>query len=260
MILQNQRQGRQVRKGFTLIELLVVIGIIAILIGLLLPAVQAAREAARRARCANNLRQLILATHSFESTFGGFPPAQFWGPNVDPMDPKEGFYSVQCKLLSYVEQASLYDSINFSLPSGYPNYLQKYHSTSAAQMINVFLCPSDPRIRSTPFAVNSYRACTGLGESRSPGGVTIELLNNDGVFAPTDYGQSRVLPLSSIVDGLSNTLAFSEKPVGSGAGTTYSPFRDWIGHGFGSRRSLHFGRLDRGVFPDQRPRSRAPKA
>ena len=203
------------------------IGIIGILVGLILPAVQASREAARRTLCANNLGQLLRATHSFETSRGGFPPAAFWGRPFGPRDYSVGVFSAHCYLLPFLEQENTYNSINFDLQSGSFGWLDVYQRTAATQVINVFLCPSDPDTRSNPFAPDSYRACTGLGEIRKLADGSL-LPINDGAFAPIDDGRSRVLPLSSFRDGLSNTLAFSEKPVGSGTGGTYHPFRDWI--------------------------------
>jgi len=221
------------RRGFTVIELLVVIGIIGILVGLLLPAVQSSREAARRALCANNLGQLIRATHSFEASRGGFPPAAFWGRPLAlaPKDDMVGIFSLHCLLLPFLEQQNIYNNINFNLMSGSFVWLDAYQRTAATQTINTFLCPSDPYTRSKPFGANSYRACTGLGEmSKLADGVYLPI--NDGAFAPIDDGNSRVLPLSSFRDGLSNTLAFSEKPVGSGINGSYQPFRDWVLRGW----------------------------
>src|SRR3954467_436772 len=100
-------------RGFTLIELLVVIAIIAVLIGLLLPAVQAAREAARRMQCTNNLKQLSLALHNYESAHAMLPPAGSFNPGLLAPMPS---YSVQARLLPFVEQASLHNALNYDIP------------------------------------------------------------------------------------------------------------------------------------------------
>ena len=208
--------------GFTLIELLAVIGVIGILLGLLLPAVQSARESARRAQCANNLKQLILAAHSFASAQGGFPPATLWGyPSVQGQN-DGGPFSLQVAILPYLDRGDLYNSINLELPSGSLTLLQTYNYTAASQVIGTFLCPSDSfATRSSPFPVNSYCACIGLGEQTVVGNVGVPTRNG------TFWGNSPI-SLAEIQDGLSTTLAFSEKPVGSGVVGRYDPFRDWV--------------------------------
>jgi len=229
------RKGRaRDRRGFTIIELVVVVGIIGILVGLLLPAVQAAREAARKAQCANHLGQLMKAVHSFEATHGGFPPCGFWGRPIVAGDYTNGIYSLQCLLLPYLEQNDLYNSINFKLMTSDPVGLERFHHTAATQRIGVFLCPSDPGRGWGTLAPNSYRANIGFGEFRKIGPTYIPMF--EGVFDPLgnpgDGTFQAVFPLGEVRDGLSNTLAFSEKPIGSGPDGVYSPFRDWSYHRF----------------------------
>jgi prepilin-type processing-associated H-X9-DG protein len=231
------RHSTMRRSAATLIEFLVVLGIIGLLAGLLLPAVQAAREAARRARCASNLGQLIHAAHSFETVNGGFPPSWTMGLPFALGDNMAGIYSVQVRLLPFLEQNVLYNSINFPLHTGtIPEELRFYHQTVAAQTIEVLLCPTDPNHGPRPFAPNSYRACTGFGARRklATGVYTYSPTEGEGAFAWLDRDGLflRTLPLSWITDGLSNTLAFSEKPIGSGPGGVYSPFRDWSSEWF----------------------------
>src|SRR5690606_1660981 len=105
--------------GFTLVELLVVIAIIGVMVGLLLPAVQSAREAARRMQCSNNLKQIGLALHNYHDTFLSFPKNQAWathgGNNFGPAATNSGI-SWRALILPFLEQAPFYDQINFGLP------------------------------------------------------------------------------------------------------------------------------------------------
>ncbi len=207
------------RRGFTLIEVLVVLGVIALLVALLLPAVQQARESARRTQCVNNLKQLGLALHAFEAGHGGFPPAvsSDWPPNggrgVD-------YFSPHSVLLPHLEQASLYQAINFETQCLRTEDLDRENATAARQALAEFVCPSDSD-PSGPHGVNSYRANLGLHVSHVVNGSFWPA--NDGAFV----FDRPILPLSAFRDGLSNTLAFAEKPVGSGEGR-YQPFRDWL--------------------------------
>ncbi len=140
-------------RGFTLIELLVVIAIIGVLIALLLPAVQAAREAGRRIQCTNNLKQLGIALHNYESSVGAYPMA--CALKIGTIDET---YSVHARILPYLEQGSAFNLINFDLP-------WSIQPTVAQTKIAGFLCPSEVRtnayngpIRHYP---TSYGACGG---------------------------------------------------------------------------------------------------
>jgi prepilin-type N-terminal cleavage/methylation domain-containing protein/prepilin-type processing-associated H-X9-DG protein len=215
------------RGGFTLVELLVVIGIIAILAGLTMPAVQAAREAARRARCANNLRQLGLAIQNFASAQGGFPamitPAALGPSSVT----SQSDTAMHCQLLPFLEQNALANSINFGVFMGRIGQIASQNTTAATRTIDGFICPSDPLATTSRYGCQSYRANVGLGEIRPIslarwGGVHL-LFIHDGAFG----SYPELLPIASFADGMSNTVALAEKSVGTGAGP-YSPTRDWV--------------------------------
>lgn len=207
----------KIRQGFTLIELLVTIGIVGLLASLLLGAAQAAREAARRARCANNLKQLGLAIHSYESAWGMFPPApmSFKIPGQRP--PYVGsYFSAQAAMLGQMEQVPLHNSINFSVPTGHLiDGLDGANVTAAGQVVDTFLCPSDWGTVPAPYGPCNYRANAGICGYCTTG---IE----DGAFTLAGTAPA------AFVDGLSMTLAFSEKLVGGASPGAFSPNRDWI--------------------------------
>lgn len=177
------------RRGFTLIELLVVIAIIAILIALLLPAVQQAREAARRSQCKNNLAQIALATLNYEMAHGVLPPGCVNpdGPISSTPDGYHMGWTVQ--LLPYLDQSPLFDEIDFSKSA----YEQEERITEIR--MNVFECPSDAIDGESV----SYAGCHG-------GAETPIAEDNEGVF----FLNSRI-SFRDIKDGSTNTLFFGEK-------------------------------------------------
>ncbi len=213
------------RAGFTLIELLVVIAIIAILIGLLLPAVQKVREAASRAKCSNNLKQIGLALHNYHDTHQGFPFGK--GPSY-PGAPVYARWSVHSQLLPYVEQDNLYRSIDFNSPpetpgmAGVINFMPAWqnpgrvNATASRAQVPIFLCPSDgaPIDGDWP-GQNNYLASQGA-----------EFLcdmteSQPSTVAPTEKPDGPLYYLSKIkitdlTDGTSNTCVFSEKLRGLG--------------------------------------------
>ncbi|TWU26702.1 Type II secretion system protein G precursor [Novipirellula galeiformis] len=204
-----QRRGRDDlkrgrRTGFTLVELLVVIAIIGVLVGLLLPAVQSAREAARRMQCTNNLKQLALAVHNYADTFKVIPPLEIWKSG------RSTNWGSSVLLLPFIEQTALRDGLN---PQGdaIPNVGDQ---PLLATRIDGFICPSDPG-PDVNFAFND------LGKAN--------YLPSQGVFWAlyNDSGYTQPCRLAQITDGLSHTLMYSERFLGE------TPFRSvggvWAG-------------------------------
>jgi prepilin-type N-terminal cleavage/methylation domain-containing protein/prepilin-type processing-associated H-X9-DG protein len=221
------------RRGFTLIELLVVIAIIAVLIALLLPAVQSAREAARRIQCTNNLKQIGLALANYESSVSSLPPAG-QSSNYTTSPPQnqyvDGAYSVFPRVLSYVEGGNTFNAFNFALDY---NDLSGANYTAASQVINTFICPSSTRNpdggrdatgdpNGAPFEAN------GPGYGVTDYGATVYTdIDPQGINNPSN-GATPVVPyrnkfsradgllklgstrLGECTDGLSNTIAVAE--------------------------------------------------
>ncbi|HEV7279503.1 MAG TPA: DUF1559 domain-containing protein [Pirellulaceae bacterium] len=201
----------QRRSGFTLVELLVVIAIIGVLVALLLPAVQAAREAANRMSCANNLKQIALGTHNYESAYRRFPSMGY----------RNHAYSVQAKLLPFMEQSSLHDLLDFSQPlvvgNDHSGDLNPIYHEAAATPLAVFQCPSDGgeimtlKNNDDWFAAGNYMVNVGSGVGRNYSIVN----KTDGIF----YLDSN-LRFASITDGSSNTVLYAETLFGSRVNST----------------------------------------
>jgi prepilin-type N-terminal cleavage/methylation domain-containing protein/prepilin-type processing-associated H-X9-DG protein len=221
-------KGNRGLRGFTLIELLVVIAIIAVLIALLLPAVQSAREAARRAQCTNNLKQIGLGIHNYHTSNNTFPPgtaASFNTFNGSPPCLAWMGWSAQGLLLPYIEQGPLYNASNFMLdPIQDP---QAYNSTSLYTKIAAFMCPSDNLVgvssgtAGVPPGNNNYYASTGTTTYANSGTVngTIPSQCNGGTGSTGLFYYAVSYGIQQVTDGTSNTIAFSEGLVGT-QGTT----------------------------------------
>jgi prepilin-type N-terminal cleavage/methylation domain-containing protein len=212
------------RAGFTLIELLVVIAIIAILIALLLPAVQMAREAARRSQCRNNLKQIGLGLHNYLDTFSVFPPAAVWPGASNPAwshaesnwHKAPGAYML---LTPYMESAAVYNSWNTVWADGVDNgniFLSAFQiqSTAARQQLEWLLCPSDPQLRVGAFVstVNTSTDQPAIGDNNYRFNTGSHHSNqfNNGPFTSRS-----VYSVRDVLDGTANTAFASERSKGS---------------------------------------------
>ncbi len=222
--------ARGFRKGFTLIELLFVIGILGVLVGLLLPAVQKVRQAADRVACKNNLKQLALAAHLFQGTQRRLPYGQFGG--AYGAGPDSRAWSFLARLLPYLEQENLYQHGKIPL-------VTLRQSGVADHPVPVFLCPADPsggqgtrldagNLDSFAVGLTSYKGVSGANWGDDPFGVGPffdtdwrnagtnrsynGLDNGDGMFYRSDF--ARRLRLEHVRDGTSNTFLFGEDLAG----------------------------------------------
>lgn len=199
------------RRGFTLIELLVVIAIIAILIALLLPAVQQAREAARRSQCKNNLKQLGLAMHNYHDTFTVYPPgnvANFCLTQGGGFS-RWGGYSAHTMMLPYLDQGPLYNQLNFNSMCTY----EAPNSATTNIRLAAFKCPSDGE-----FPASGDKGICNYPVSMGPNflwtGTQVQQL---GMFNSEVFVRS-----ADIRDGMSNTIAAGEAIVGDNNGAVYT--------------------------------------
>jgi prepilin-type N-terminal cleavage/methylation domain-containing protein len=218
------------RRAFTLVELLVVIAIIGVLVALLLPAVQSAREAARRLQCQNNLKQLGLALHNYHSAVSTFPPSSIWYNESADIQAEVRSANVRANwvimTLPYLEQQALYDQFNFAQPiSNSVNMAPR--STQLAAM----LCPSDPFARK-PFSGSGKSSAYGPNWARGCYAANAALAfmtnkkhnTNDAAFSTSAawqnpsmrgvMGANTCLAIGEIKDGTSNTILVAEIRAG----------------------------------------------
>lgn len=204
---------RRHRSAFTLVELLVVIAIIGILVALLLPAVQAAREAGRRTQCLNNLKQIGLAVHNYHDVHQVFPFGQGGTGNR---------YSALSLLLPFMEQNNLHSQIDFTQPPA-----AAINDVPRRMEVPMFRCPSDLRnpLPATGGATN-YMANKGSGIVwQLATGPNANLPNPNGVFFMTS-----AIRFADVLDGTSNTAAFSERVLADGSNGIVSPLADVFFH------------------------------
>ncbi len=217
------------RRAFTLIELLVVIAIIAVLIALLLPAVQSAREAARRMQCVNNMKQLGLALQNYASSNGeALPPTAALNPTPSPQGTL-GDFGMKTRLLPFIEQSILYSAINVSFNGASTG---GQNDTVLTTQINSFICPSDANIPIVNYTMVNGSGSKQVGFTNYPNNIGTIYRNNGGSFDGPAYilgvttttfpnsAQGGVVTLSAITDGTSNTVMFSEWVKGKGTVTT----------------------------------------
>ena len=207
MLTKNLRAHVPARKGFTLVELLVVVAIIAVLISLLIPAVQQVRAAARRVHCRNNLHQLGIATFNYESNYRKLPSA--WLAVGDSGTTGRSGWSTQAQLLPFLEKANLHDRINFDLAYGShpPVDLGGEMHRLQAVRIGSYLCPSEVRDEQRLKNGAPYHYPLNYAGNAGPWFVYDPASSQAGRGA---FAADRHLRWASFVDGQSNTLLFAE--------------------------------------------------
>lgn len=279
----------QSKKAFTLVELLVVIAIIGVMVGLLLPAVQAAREAARRMSCSNNMKQLGLALHNYHSAHERFPYSVGWGGSIEAGSAIPGANRIRnhrgwLLMLPYVEQQALYDAANLGAASGayvrsgtagtiggpLPGAPGNPNDVVVSTPVQTFLCPSDAN-------PTNYATTSSAMYSISPGTTTLQgaytnydfsvrrTSNSANIFTGDDIATRRMFGFNDssrfrdIVDGTSNAIAVCEtlRGVHDGVPQTWG-YSKWVGNGVDPAYALGINDLRCCAWdavPFNRPRS-----
>lgn len=250
----HKKPGRG-RRGFTLIELLVVIAIIGVLVSLLLPAVQSAREAGRRAQCANNLKQMGIALNSYQTALGAFPPAKIYSSSATVANDPKGEGLVMnttgfTMLLSYLEQQPLHDAYNFSQVScnstGSPNSKlmgdAMVNTTVVGTLVGTFICPSEgslvevvndssnPRFSRQQARRSNYLLCAAKFDDTAnpPAFNGVPPRKQAGMFF-NDWSQ----PVKFVNDGMSSTCMVGES-LRNHSSSNFGPY--W---GSGTETAVH---------------------
>ena len=206
------------RTAFTLVELLVVIAIIGILVALLLPAVQAAREAGRRAACQNNLKQLGLGVHNFESARKRLPTGSESHPYpANPSHPYNFYrWSVLAHLTPYLEQSNAYNTIDLNTPLYPPTYqITPQNAIAASLLVPLFLCPGDQGVPVAKFK-DSNGTEYDWGPTNYAGNAGSGINGGSGYQVDGVFFINSQIKFGNITDGTNNTAMFSESLLGTG--------------------------------------------